>query len=62
MYVGDRQVPLDLLNLLPVGTDSDPDVWQYRHSHVGTPVEDLLDPKDTSRGICRYVPDPTDPE
>jgi hypothetical protein len=25
-------------------------------------TEDLLDPKDTSRGIHRYVPDPTDLE
>jgi len=24
--------------------------------------EDLLDPKDNSRGICRYVPDQTDLE
>ncbi len=67
VYVGDRQAPPDLLNLLPKGTDSDPDVWlthhkSIPHSHIGTPAEDLLDPKDTSRGICRYVPDPTDPE
>jgi hypothetical protein len=25
-------------------------------------AEDLLDPKDTSGGICRYIPDPTDLE
>jgi hypothetical protein len=25
VYDGDRQAPLDLLNLLPKGTDSDPD-------------------------------------
>jgi hypothetical protein len=25
VYVGDEQTPLDLLNLLPEGTDSDPD-------------------------------------
>ncbi len=67
VYVGDRQAPPDLLNLLPEGTDSDPDVWLTRHksiprSHIGTPAEDLLDPKDTFRGIRRYVPDPTDPE
>ena len=23
-------------------------------------AEDLLDPKDTSAGICRYIPDPMD--
>jgi hypothetical protein len=68
MYVGDRQAPPDLLNLLPEGTDLNPDVWLTRHksihrrSHIGTLPEELLDPKDTSRGICRYVPDPTDPE
>ncbi len=25
-------------------------------------AEDLLDPKDTSGGICTYIPDPTDLE
>jgi hypothetical protein len=25
-------------------------------------TEDIFDPKDTSRGICRYVPDQTDLE
>jgi hypothetical protein len=67
VYVGDRHAPPDLLNLLPEGTDLDPDVWLMRHksiphSHVGMSAKDLLDPKDTSRGIHRYVPDPTDPE
>jgi hypothetical protein len=71
VYDGDRQAPPDRSNLLPEGTDPDPDTWlmrlsQYRHSHVGTPAhhqtEDLLDPEDTSRGICRYVPDRTDLE
>jgi hypothetical protein len=27
VYNGDRQAPPDLLNLLPEGTDSDPDTW-----------------------------------
>ncbi len=31
VYDGDRQAPLDLLNLLPEGTDSDPDTWLTRH-------------------------------
>jgi hypothetical protein len=67
VYVGDRQALPDLLNLLPEGTDLDPDIWltchkSIPHSHIGTPAEDLLYPKDTSRGICGYVLDPTDPE
>ncbi len=71
VYDGDRQAPPDLSNLLPEGTDSDPDEWLMHHKsiphyHVGTPehhrTEDLMDPKDTSRGICTYVPDPTDLE
>jgi hypothetical protein len=68
VYVGDRQAPPDLLNLLPEGTDSNPDVWLMCHKsipafpHRNTLAEDLLDPKDTPRGICRYVPDPMNPE
>jgi hypothetical protein len=31
VYDGDRQVPPDLLNLLPEGTDSDPDRWLTHH-------------------------------
>ncbi len=72
VYDGDRQAPLDLSNLLLEGTDLDPDTWLtrhtsiYQHSHIGKPAhhraEDLLDPKDTSRGICRCVPDPMDLE
>ncbi len=27
VYDGDRQAPPDLLNLLPEGTDLDPDTW-----------------------------------
>jgi hypothetical protein len=34
VYVGDRQAPPDLLNLLPEGTDSDPDVWLTRHNSI----------------------------
>jgi hypothetical protein len=34
VYVGDRQAPPDLLNLLPEGTDSDPDVWLTRHKSI----------------------------
>jgi hypothetical protein len=34
VYVGDRQVPLDLLNLLPEGTDLDPDVWLTYHKSI----------------------------
>jgi hypothetical protein len=66
VYDGDKQTPPVLLNLLPEGTDLDPDKWLTRHSHVGTPAhhwtEDLLDPKNTSRGIRRYLPDSTDLE
>jgi hypothetical protein len=31
VYDGDRQAPPDLLNLLPEGTDLDPDTWLTRH-------------------------------
>jgi hypothetical protein len=31
---GDRQAPLDLSNLLPKGTDSDPDTWLMRHKSI----------------------------
>jgi hypothetical protein len=31
MYDGDRQAPPDLSNLLPEGTDLDPDTWLTRH-------------------------------
>jgi hypothetical protein len=34
VYVGVRQAPPDLLNLLPEGTDSDPDVWLTRHKSI----------------------------
>jgi hypothetical protein len=34
VYVGDRQAPLDLLNLLPKGTDSNPDVWLMHHKSI----------------------------
>jgi hypothetical protein len=31
VYDGDRQAPPDLFNLLPEGTDSNPDTWLTRH-------------------------------
>ncbi len=31
MYDGDRQAQLDLLNLLPEGTDLNSDTWLTRH-------------------------------
>ena len=31
VYDGDRQAPLDLMNLLPEETDLDPDTWLTRH-------------------------------
>jgi hypothetical protein len=31
VYAGDRQAPLDLLNLLPEETDLDQDTWLTRH-------------------------------
>jgi hypothetical protein len=36
VYAGDRQAPPDLLNLLPEGTDLDPDVWLTRHKSLPT--------------------------
>jgi hypothetical protein len=34
VYDGDRQAPLDLSNLLPEGTDLDPDKWLTRHKSI----------------------------
>ncbi len=34
VYVGDEQTPPDLLNLLPEGTELDPDVWLMRHKLI----------------------------
>ncbi len=34
VYDGDRQAPLDLLNLLLEGTDLDPDTWLMRHKSI----------------------------
>ncbi len=33
-YDGDRQAPQDLLNLLPKGTNPDPDEWLTRHKSI----------------------------
>jgi hypothetical protein len=34
VYDGDRSAPPDLLNLLPEGTDSDPDEWLTHHKSI----------------------------
>jgi hypothetical protein len=34
VYDGDRQAPLDLSNLLPEGTDPDPDEWLTCHKSI----------------------------
>jgi hypothetical protein len=34
VYDGDRQAPPDLLNLLPEGTDLDPDTWLTHHESI----------------------------
>jgi hypothetical protein len=34
VYDGDRQAPLDLLNLLLEGTDLDPDIWLMRRKSI----------------------------
>ena len=34
VYDGDRQAPPDLSNLLPEGTDSDPDTWLMRRKSI----------------------------
>jgi hypothetical protein len=34
VYNGDRQAPLDLLNLLPERTDLDPDIWLTSHKSI----------------------------
>jgi hypothetical protein len=33
-YDGDRQAPPDLSNLLPEGTDLDPDTWLMHHESM----------------------------
>jgi hypothetical protein len=64
VYDSDRQAPPDLLNLLPeeqiwIQTDGRCTIYQYWHSYVEKPMcqqaEDLLYPKDTSRGIRTYL-------
>ncbi len=64
LYDGDRQALRDLLNLPPqeqiwIQTDGRHTICQYWDSYVKMPMrqqaEDLLDPNDTSRGICMYV-------
>jgi hypothetical protein len=34
VFDGDRQTPPYLLNLLPEGTDSDPDIWLTHHNSI----------------------------
>jgi hypothetical protein len=34
VYDGDRQAPPDLSNLLPEGTDPDPDTWLTQHNSI----------------------------
>jgi hypothetical protein len=34
VYDSDRQAPPDLLNLLPEGTDLDPDEWLMHHKSI----------------------------
>jgi hypothetical protein len=34
VYDGDRQAPLDLLNLLPEETELDPNTWLTRHESM----------------------------
>jgi hypothetical protein len=34
VYDGDRQAPPDLSNLLPEGTDLDPDTWLMHHMSI----------------------------
>jgi hypothetical protein len=34
VYDGDRQAPPDLSNLLPEGTDLDPDTWLMHHESM----------------------------
>jgi hypothetical protein len=49
VYDGDRQAPPDLSNLLPEGTDLDPDTWlmrhgSMRHSYVKRPMHQIFSP------------------
>ena len=52
VYVGDRQAPPDLLNLLPEGTDLDTDVWLTRHKSI--PAFPRRNASRTSFGSKRY--------
>ncbi len=36
VYAGEEQTPPDLLNLLPGGTDSDPNIWLTHHWSIPT--------------------------
>ncbi len=63
VYVGDRQAPPDLLNLLPEGTDSNPDVWLMGHKSISAfPHRNASRRSFGSKRYRRYVPDPTDLE
>jgi hypothetical protein len=64
VYDGDRQAPPDLSNLLPEGTDSDPDTWLMLH---GLMLAFLRRKANTSniqpdmfpKGMNTYLQDPT---
>ncbi len=60
VYDGDRQAPTDLSNLLPEGTDPDPDKWLTHHKSIPafqsrnastSSKRGSFGSKDTSRGI-----------
>ncbi len=52
VYVGDRQAPPDLLNLLPEGTDLDPDLWLTHHKSI--PAFPCRNASRRSFGFKRY--------
>ncbi len=64
VYAGDRQAPLDLLNLLLEETDSDPDTWLMHHELMLAFLSRIanasnIQPDMFLLGINTYLQDPT---
>jgi hypothetical protein len=64
VYAGNRQAPLDLLNLLPEETDLDPDTWLMHHESMLAFLRRIanasnIQPNMFPLGINTYLQDPT---
>jgi hypothetical protein len=51
VYGGDRQAPLDLLNLLPEGTNLDPDTWLMCHMLIRAFLRGIANPSNIQQKI-----------